>query len=82
MEVGFSSAMFTCYVFGQSSLHSPAARGNGAGSVCLGRGEDERGCFTVKASYNLAKSWNEEKRWEGWRKIWKMDVQQWIKIFS
>lgn len=37
--------------------------------------------FSVKAAYKLANSWTDESDWEGWRAIWRMKIQQQVKIF-
>lgn len=42
---------------------------------------DGRKGFTVKATYELSKSWNDGDSWMGWRRIWKAKVQQRIRIF-
>lgn len=37
--------------------------------------------FTVKAADKLSKEWTGEESWVGWRKIWKLGVQQWFRVF-
>lgn len=39
------------------------------------------GKFNVKSAYKLANGWIEENVWEGWRMIWKMKLQQPVKVF-
>lgn len=39
------------------------------------------GRFTVKSAHRLARDWIEEDRWEGWSMVWKLIVQQQIKVF-
>lgn len=44
---------------------------------------DTRGArFIVKEAYRVAMRWEEDNRWKEWRMIWKMKVQQRIKVFA
>lgn len=39
------------------------------------------GC-TVKSAYNLCRDWNNGDDWDGWSKIWKLRIQQRVKVFA
>lgn len=40
------------------------------------------GKFSVKEAYRIANVWKEEFYWEDWKRIWRMKIQQRIRIFA
>lgn len=40
------------------------------------------GKFSAKNAYILANEWAEVDKWEGWKMIWRMKIQHWVKIFA
>lgn len=47
----------------------------------LGWQDPNRGVFSVSSAYELQIRRNEEGKWEGWKMIWRLKVQQCVKIF-
>lgn len=47
----------------------------------FGRLDPSNRVFTVKSTYHLLRGGNRGESWKGWRRIWRLRVQERIKVF-